>query len=234
MAVNPNVVVPQVQQAVQVPLPADDPALFGASLLAIGFNVDTIMFLGTHGMNTAKNFYFLPLLQFNTMIKNINQLATFPPAQQVRFPYAAVMGLKGFRAWFDYLASRGQTLDPSADPNLDLRIWIERLDGLARFAKSKDNKTLVGVPKFTSFKGWKAWDELMCTALRGVRCSITGVPYSFLDRLHTVVEPMMFLMVRNMIDDDLVATTSLLTASSRIDSCFLYDLLNPLFIGGEA
>jgi hypothetical protein len=47
MAVNPNVVVHQVQQAVQVPLPADDPALFGASLLVIGFNVDTIMFLGT-------------------------------------------------------------------------------------------------------------------------------------------------------------------------------------------
>jgi hypothetical protein len=108
------------------------------------------------------------------------------------------------------------------------------LDGLARFAKSKDNKTLVGVPKFTSFKKWKAWDELMHTALRGVWSSIAGVPYSFLVRLHTFVEPMMFLMVRNMIDDDLVATTSLLTASSRIDNCFLYDLLNPLFIGGEA
>jgi hypothetical protein len=55
MAINPNVIVPQVQQAVKVPLPADDPALFGASLLVIGCNVDTIMFLGTHGMNTAKN-----------------------------------------------------------------------------------------------------------------------------------------------------------------------------------
>jgi hypothetical protein len=43
MADNPNVVMPQVQQAVHVPLPADDPALFGASLLVIGFNVDTII-----------------------------------------------------------------------------------------------------------------------------------------------------------------------------------------------
>jgi hypothetical protein len=34
------------------------------------------------------------------------------------------MGLKGFRAWFDYHAARGQTLDPSADPNLDLQIWV--------------------------------------------------------------------------------------------------------------
>jgi hypothetical protein len=45
---------------------------------------------------------------------------------------------------------------------------------------------------------------------------------------------MMFLMVWNTIDDDLVATTSLLTVSSHINNCFLYDLLKPLFIGGEA
>jgi hypothetical protein len=172
MAVNPNVAVPQVQQAVQVPLLEDDPALFGASLLAIGVNVNTIMFLGTDGMDTAKNFYFIPLLQFDTMIKNINQPATFPPAQQVRFPYAAAMCLKVFRAWFNYRASRGQTLDPSADLNLDLRIWIQRLDDLARFAKSKDNKTLVGVPKFTTFTEWKGCNELMRTAPHGVRYTI--------------------------------------------------------------
>jgi hypothetical protein len=165
MAVNPNVIVPQVQQAVQVPLPADDPALFGASLLVIGFNVDTIMFLGTHGMNTAKNFNFILLSQFDTMIKNINQ----PPAQQVRCPYAAVIGLKGFHAWFDYRAACCQTLDPFADPNLDLRIWMKRLDDLARFAKSKDNKTLGDVPKYNSFKEWKTWDKLVCTALHGVQ-----------------------------------------------------------------
>jgi hypothetical protein len=68
MAVNPNVIVPQVQQ---IPFPADDPALFGASLLVIGFNVDTTMVLaflvpGNHGMNTAKSFYFILLAQFDT------------------------------------------------------------------------------------------------------------------------------------------------------------------------
>jgi hypothetical protein len=105
---------------------------------------------------------------------------TFPPAQQVRFPYAAVMGLEGFRAWFDYHAAHGQTLDPSADPNLDLRIWIKQLDDLARFAQSKDNKTLGDVPKFNSFKEWKAWDELMHIALCRNRSLITDAPYSFL------------------------------------------------------
>jgi hypothetical protein len=57
------------------------------------------------------------------------------------------MGLKRLRAWFDYCAARGQTLDPSADTNLDLLIWIKRLDDLARFAKSNNNKTLGDVPK---------------------------------------------------------------------------------------
>jgi hypothetical protein len=144
------------------------------------------------------------------------------------------MGLKGFHAWFDYRAARGQTLDPSADPNLDLRIWIEWLDDLACFAESKDNKTLGDVPKFTSFEEWKAWDELMRTTLHGDWSSITGVLYSFLIRLRTVVEPMMILMVWNTIDDDLVATTSLLTVSSRIDNCVLYNLLKPLFTCAEA
>jgi hypothetical protein len=45
---------------------------------------------------------------------------------------------------------------------------------------------------------------------------------------------MIFLMTWNTIDDDLVTTTSLFTASSCIDNCFLYDLLKPLFIGDEA
>jgi hypothetical protein len=48
------------------------------------------------------------------------------------------------------------------------------------------------------------------------------------------VEPALFLMTWNTIDDDLVATTSLLMAHSRIDNCVSYDLLKPLFIGGEA
>jgi hypothetical protein len=122
---------------VQALLPADDPALFGAALLTIGFNAATIQFLGIHGMDTATSFYFMPLSQFDTMMKNINQLATFPPVVPglpgVKFPYVDVMGLKGFHAWFDYLAHRGQALDPSANPNLVLRIWIEHLDDLARF-----------------------------------------------------------------------------------------------------
>jgi hypothetical protein len=45
---------------------------------------------------------------------------------------------------------------------------------------------------------------------------------------------MMVLMVWNTIDDDLVATVPLLLASSRINNCFLYDLLKHLFVSGEA
>jgi hypothetical protein len=172
MAINPHVVAPQVQHTVQAPLPADNPALFGAELLIIGFNAATIQLLGTHGMDIATRFHSIPLSQFDTMMKNINQPVTFPPVDQglpgVKFPYVAVMGLKGFRAWFDYLAAGGQALDPSADPNLVFQVWIKRLDDLARFDKSKDSKTLIDVPKFASLKEWKDWDDLMRTALCGV------------------------------------------------------------------
>jgi hypothetical protein len=40
-----------------------------------------------------------------------------------------------------------------------------RLDDVICWLKSKEGKPFDGVPKFLSFKEWKAWDELFRTAL---------------------------------------------------------------------
>jgi hypothetical protein len=113
-------------------LPADDPLVFGVTMMTIGFNVATIQLLATHVLDTLTHLYIILLSQFDTMIKNINQPATFPAPvpgiPRVKFPYVAVMTLKSLCAWCDYHHSRDQTLDPTDDPNLDLTVWIVRLD----------------------------------------------------------------------------------------------------------
>jgi hypothetical protein len=121
MALNPNIVPGQMKAVVppQPVLPADDPLVFGVTMMTIDFNVAMIQFLATHGLDTLTHLYFIPLSQFDMMIKNINQPATFPlPAPRipgVKFPYVAVMALKSLHAWCDYRQSRDQTLDPTDD-----------------------------------------------------------------------------------------------------------------------
>jgi hypothetical protein len=177
----------------QLVLPADDPLVFGVTMMSIGFNVAMIQFLATHGLDGMTH-----LSQFDMMLKNINQPATFPTPVPgipgVKFPYVAVMALKSLHACCDYYQSYDQTLDPTDDPNLDSTVWAVRLDDLARWLKLKDGKPFYGFPKFLSFKEWKTWDELFCTALRHVRSSITGVPYSYLVWLRcSVGKPFVFL-----------------------------------------
>jgi hypothetical protein len=125
MAVNPNIIPGQMQAVVQPQpvLPADDPLVFGVTMMSIGFNVASIPFLATHGLDTMTQLYFIPLSQLDTMIKNINHPATFPAPVPgipgVKFPYVAVIALKFFRAWCAYRHSFDQTLDPTDDPNLN-------------------------------------------------------------------------------------------------------------------
>jgi hypothetical protein len=160
MAINPNVVPGQMQAVVQPHpvLPADDPLVFGVTTMSIGFNVATIQFLAMHGLDTMTHLYFIPLSQFDMMIKNINHPATFPAPVPgipgVKLPYVAVMALKSICAWCDYRHSRDQILDPTDDPNLDLTVWTVRLDDLVCWLKLKDVKLLmVSLSSFPSRNG---------------------------------------------------------------------------------
>jgi hypothetical protein len=213
-------------------LPAEDPHVFGVTMMSIGFNVATIQFLAMHGLDMMTSLFLIPLSQFDMMIKNINQPATFPAPVPgipgVKFPYAVVMALKSLCAWCDYCHSPKQTLNPTVEPNLDLTVWTVHLDALICWVKLKDGKPFDGVPKSLSFKELKTWDELFHTALCHVQSVITSVPYLYLVWLHQLVDPLYFTLVYCSIDDDLMNM-----ASYWINNGILYDRLQQLIISGE-
>jgi hypothetical protein len=154
----------------------------------LGFNAGTIGYLEDHGISTAMAFFRIPLSQFDTMIKNINQHAMFPPPGAaggvVMFSYISVVGMKAFRAWLDYWNTRGQDLNPNEFGIGNLTRWTNRLDDLTRFVKNKDYKPVDSPGKLATFKDWKAWEELFLTYLRQFRGSVSGVPLSYLVRMH--------------------------------------------------